>query len=217
MRWHQDSKLTINVSRKKWVEGESNGVELGWEGSTDGDTDLDKAYAEKYDELDALAESFLDSNPTDVASELGAEVYAQDTGADVNTTHPGLPKPPGEEKPPLPGESQTQTLEGDASLPSTPKEVRTPIGENGDELEEIVVDYFIVLIKKDGEKYAKAYNKKYHKFGVTVWREVMKESSIGDVQEYDVGQRLEPSGGPLIGLGEKAEDSQYAGKIVSWK
>jgi len=48
MRWHQDSKLVINISKKKWVEGESEGVELGWEGNTDGDTDLDIAYEKKF-------------------------------------------------------------------------------------------------------------------------------------------------------------------------
>jgi hypothetical protein len=192
MRWHQDSKLTISVSKKKWVEGESQGVELGWEGSTDGDTDLDKAYAEKYAELDALAEKFLDSNPTieDVASELGAEVAG---GRAIETDVPAILSPPagpiptrGEEKPPLPGEDiSTQTG------PAIVEEVRTPVAENGDELVSFLVQRIVIIEGDSGQNYAKIFGGNVMKFGASAWPEKM-EDIFGDIQDLDHKQELPP-------------------------
>ena len=199
--------MTYKKAEFQWDEGFSKQIQDGeWRNgkgtlmlSTDigPDEDLDLAVRQLMDKVKAIVKaeveaevaSFLNGNPTvdEIAEALGAEVVT--------------------------------AKELEAPVPPPPEPVSVPIDENGNEkkFEEIVVDYFIVMAKKDGEKYAKAYNKKYHKFGVTVWPEVMKESSIGDVQEHEVGQRLDVSGGPLIGLGLKGEDSEYASKIIEWK
>jgi hypothetical protein len=176
MRWHQDSKLTINVSKKKWVEGESNGVELGWEGSTDGDTDLDKAYAEKYDELDALADKFLDSNPTieDVASALGAEVTLADV-AQANREK-GFKDVHVEEPPPLPSEAA--------------EEVRTPIAENGDELVSFLVESFEIAESNDRNRKAKVFGGPVRQHGASAWHEIMEP--LIDISDMDVGQKFKP-------------------------
>ncbi len=177
MRWHQESKLVINISKKKWVEGESEGVELGWEGNTDGDTDLDIAYEKKFAELDALATKFLNGASVDeIASELGG--VATQEGAEVTFTPEEASIPVTshiEEKPPMPGAAE---------------EVRTPMDDNGDEFDIFPVDKFKIVVSDSGTKFAKVYGGRWQKFGVTVWEEVME--GVFPIGDMDVGHEFAP-------------------------
>ena len=183
MRWHQDSKLVINISKKKWVEGESEGVELGWEGNTDGDTDLDIAYEKKFAELDALATKFLNGQPTvdEIASELGAEVVG---GRAVEQDVPTRT----EETPPLPGE-KIVTPAGDTLTALT--EVRTPMDDNGDEFDIFPVERIKITVSDTGTKFAKVFGGRWQKFGVTVWEEVME--GVFPIGDLDVGHEFKPA------------------------
>ena len=183
MRWHQESRLVINISKKKWVEGESEGVELGWEGNTDGDTDLDIAYEKKFAELDALATKFLNGQLTmeQIASELGG--VATQEGAvvteEVDASLANAPKVAREEKPPMPGATEEATV------------TRTPMDENGDEYDIFPVERIKIAVSDSGTKFAKVFGGRWKKFGVTVWEEVME--GVFPIGDLDVGHEFKPA------------------------
>ena len=184
MRWHQESRLVVNISKKKWVEGESEGVELGWEGNTDGDADLDIAYEKKFAELDALATKFLNGQPA-------VDQVAEALGAEVNFTEPEMPfvKPVAstqvEEKPPLP------TQDVPSNVPSNIFElIRTPMDENGDEYDIFPVERIKIVVSDTGTKFAKVFGGRWQKFGVTVWEEVME--GVFPIGDLDVGHEFAP-------------------------
>ena len=201
MRWHQDSKLIVNVSKKKWVEGESEGVELGFEGNTDGDTDLAKAYEDMYRELEALAESFLNGQTGQVASGIATKDEISNASGLHSIGHVGtrdgvsinkVGEPYGkltvavtpagaEEGPPLPPEP--------ANLPK-PEPVNVPIAENGDELEGFLVKHFVIAVSDSGTKIAKTFGGRVMLHGATAWPEVMEP--LFDITDLDKGQKFDP-------------------------
>ncbi len=188
--WYRDGKGGVIYTRKV-SDGNYGSHEYGewFEGEIGADTDIAKALATMKagvkERVEQQITDFLNGASVDeIASELGG--VATQEGAEVTK----VGEPSGKltvavtpEEPPLP--PPPPGFENPVKV-----EERTPVDDNGEDLEGFLVDYFIVDESQSGTKIAKTHGGRVKLHGAVAWPEVM-EALVG-ITDLDKGQRFKP-------------------------